>query len=209
MSQASQCNGRRTRKEIDMNKIIVFLSTAVLIFGISGGASASLVDQGNGTIYDDAGDVYWYKDLSVFRDKTYQEQLDLIEAIPGSNFHLASYAEMDALFSQYSATEIGNAFTRSGQHPSGYGTQHYDWYGRYESTADADPYHYVAQVWHETKQDVWDRNPLEFLETADSVRDWFGAWVTSNTALVPVPAALWLLGSGLIGLAALRRKIKM
>jgi len=32
-----------------------------------------------------------------------------------------------------------------------------------------------------------------------------GAWVTSNA---PLPGAVWLLGSGLIGIVGIRRKIK-
>jgi hypothetical protein len=33
-------------------------------------------------------------------------------------------------------------------------------------------------------------------------------WYTANTATVPIPGAVWLLGSGLVGLAGLRRKFK-
>ncbi len=36
----------------------------------------------------------------------------------------------------------------------------------------------------------------------------FGSAVSDNFAMVPIPGALWLLGSGLIGLIGLRRKFK-
>jgi len=36
----------------------------------------------------------------------------------------------------------------------------------------------------------------------------YGLGSTEGTGSVPVPAAIWLLGSGLLGLAGIRRKIK-
>lgn len=38
--------------------------------------------------------------------------------------------------------------------------------------------------------------------------DWAGLNFTLNTAPVPIPGAVWLLGSGIVGLAALRRKVQ-
>jgi hypothetical protein len=190
-----------------MKRIGIFLSAAALIFITAGGVNAALVDQGNGTIYDGAR--YWYKDLSAFVGYDYADQLAIIDAIPGTNFHLASFSEMNALFSQNVASEIGNAFTQSGEHTSGFGTHWHAWGGRYESTADADPYHYFSEVKQRQDNFNWDMGPLETWEISDSEESaWYGAWVASNTALVPIPSALWLLGSGLIGIVGFSRKYK-
>ena len=41
-----------------------------------------------------------------------------------------------------------------------------------------------------------------------SLNDWavFGVWSGANVSTVPVPAAIWLFGSGLIGLVGMRKK---
>jgi len=58
-------------------------------------------------------------------------------------------------------------------------------------------------------------NPNIFLEIMDyssPTADWFTGYLdfpaTTTSSAVPVPGAVWLFGSGLIGLAGLRRKMK-
>jgi hypothetical protein len=198
-------------KEGYMNRIVIFLCAAVLIFVTVGGVSAALVDQGNGTIYDNnVGGKYWYKDLSTFVGYDYAETIDLIEAIPGTNFHLATAEEMTALW-LYEASDIGNAFTQSGEYPSSFGTTHYHtWGGRYESTEGADPNsHYFSEVRQRQDNFNWDKGPLETYDIPDNQESsWYGAWVASDTALVPIPSAILLLGSGLIGIIGIRRKFR-
>lgn len=48
------------------------------------------------------------------------------------------------------------------------------------------------------------KDPLEFYETYASDFDWIGSYLV-RPAAVPLPAAAWLLGSGLLGLAGLAR----
>jgi hypothetical protein len=196
-------------KEGYMNKIVIFfLCAATLIFVTVGGVNAALVDLGNGNIYDDAGDgKYWYKNLSAFVGKTYDETIEFINAIPGTNAHLATIEEMTALW-LYSASAIGSLFTQSGEYTSGFGTHYHVWGGRYEETADEDPYHYTAIVQQRQDNFSWDQGPLSTYEVSDSEKYWFGAWVASDTPIVPISSTLLLLGSGLIGIIGIRRKFR-
>ena len=42
----------------------------------------------------------------------------------------------------------------------------------------------------------------------DGFESWYGSWVSDSYTVVPIPAAVWLFGSGLIGLAGMARRKK-
>ena len=52
----------------------------------------------------------------------------------------------------------------------------------------------------------WDPVTFTMNKGTDTTTDYFAAITVANAPAVPVPAAVWLLGSGLIGVIGLRRK---
>jgi hypothetical protein len=160
-----------------MNKMLFFLFVAAMVIGICGGAVAALTDQGDGTIYDDITGLYWYAGLAHFTAMTYQQQLDMIDDLGWG--HLATHDEMQDLWSNYSASEIGSVFIRSGDYTSSYGTYYYAWHGRFELQA-AEGEHCVAWIRMRLSNGKWFREvltdwALDDSETMDSV----GVWVAS------------------------------
>jgi hypothetical protein len=195
-----------------MNRIIIFLSATALVFVTAASINADLVPQGNGTLYDNVNEMYWFKDLNSFAKLTYDEQLTMITNI-GYGFHLATYEEMYDLFFEYTAPQLGAAFDVSGPDWTEGAYSYHIWQGRYESVPDTPSgYHYTGYFRQRIEDpDWWQWGTVGDLESGKmNDTNWqydMGAWVTSESP-IPVPTTLLLFGSGLIGIVGIRRKIK-
>lgn len=64
----------------------------------------------------------------------------------------------------------------------------------------------VAQIFDTINPQFSDHYNASNYEYADSSYGWLGAYMVADSAPVPVPGAVWLLGSGLLGVFGLRRK---
>jgi len=152
-----------------------------------------------GVTYDNQSDLYWVSDLSMFNNLTYDAQITAIEnsTLGDFDWHMASLDEMLSLWGNYDPSELIAGFSPSV----------YDYYnGRYDSisTSNTDS-HLVAMVRNINPPSKY---PLgnDYYVSDSLVSPNFGAWAVANTAPVPEPATMLLLGTGLIGLAGMGRK---
>jgi hypothetical protein len=177
------------------------LTTAVLAFGVSFGAQASLISSGPLTVYDSAQTLTWTKDANL------NGQMDWTTAVAwANNLDYAGYTDwvlpnIDQLTTQFS-TNLGEAAGSSiaDSHNDSYNlftnVQSY----AYWSGSESAPNSALA----------WDYNTLLGLQQINTVAYGFYAWAVRPgdiaASSVPVPAAVWLFGSGLIGLASFSRR---
>jgi hypothetical protein len=204
-----------------VKKFLVFLGALIVLIGSPYGANAALVSMTNASgdmvVWDDTADQYWYGDLSDFTLQTYSSQLTNIDNLNDpsdpyfgfGDWHMASYEEMLDLW-EYDQYDIYPEFLPSIEYPI---EDEAYWKGRYDSTGPTPDTHYAAYVFGEDS--VWwayDQSTLTELWPSDSLASSeLGAWVTSAgqpVQPVPEPAAILLLSSGLLGLAALRRRFR-
>lgn len=218
----------------------------VLSIGLSGVAQATLINRGNGMIYDDALDVTWLQDANYAKTSGYDRdgkmnwaaannwaeqliyggykdwRLPTISPVKGSSFNYSlsrvgdtdignnissPNSEMAYMFHE----NLGNlsAYDANGAARGGYsGT---DWgvmnkaffsnlenniyWSGVESTDNSLAWAFTTWSGY---QDLGDKD-LEFHAWAVRAGD-------VNVSAVPVPAAVWFMGSGLVGLLGLRRK---
>lgn len=203
-----------------MIKFMFHLLVIVVMFLTCGQANATLFDQGN-VIYDDVADRYWVKDLTLFSLQTYAQQQQTIAGLNASpdyqssswgTWHMADAAEIDTLNSYFLQIPYFFAQTDTSGPYFAPGSRH--WWGTYDETA---PY-FEPDIWYKVKHLTFNEDlsvvysgGLEnYIEDDATLAHGVvtGAWVTASASSVPVPAAVWLLGSGLIGLFGLSRKLR-
>lgn len=181
---------------------LLFMAVFLLI---AGPASASLIDQGDGTVWDNTAGLLWYQDLTDFVDQTYGEQIASIGALSGDGWRMATDSDIDLLLDN-SYQEIDASFTNT-RYSSGGSYEYYYYYGRYDKVPDGYVnMHSMMLVRWDTVSATGIDNLSNYLDSSSNDRT--GAWVVKDFSAVPTPAAIWLLGSGLLGLVGVRKKLK-
>jgi hypothetical protein len=196
----------------------VYISFAVIYFLIIGSNSIAFADfsiQGN-TVYDDVSKQYWVRDLSMFSYQTYQQQLSTIANLNTgggysglTNWHMASFQDVWPLFSGQTGVRVDRLFEPSGI--SQYSVPSVTWFGRYEG-ASRPGYHYGggALVSNFYNPETY------FQEYPDNYSGYtvLSAWVIAaapatnpDSTPTPIPPAFLLMGSGLVGMVAYRRRL--
>lgn len=208
-------------------KRIITLSLLLILVLIGGSnAQADLIPVGNGLVFDNDEARYWYQDLSQFTDMTYAEQISAISSLSlapvtghsWGTFRMATLADMQSLWlwDKNTPAEINDSFVYTDAYEVN-GVWHYQRMGRYDEAYDTsqheftDPGHYYARtvVSIDSNGNIlgYNHNRLDFAWELDNKQfSYIGAWAVADAAPVPVPGAIWLLGTGLIGLAAIRRR---
>ncbi len=211
-----------------MKKKYVLLLILLSVFGVVATAQATLLEVGDGVVYDEVSDLYWYQDLTAFASRTYDEQildipdLTVADSNPDDVYSWGSWrmAEREEILglNDYLPHIIGGVFvptyteTASGVEPVE------DWDARYVdpgSVGDPDINQVGAfRVYHRLP---YHNNPESWSSYIDQAYPgysgiYMGAWVVStpvsSTPAVPEPTTLMLLCTGLVGLAFFRSRKK-
>ncbi len=178
---------------------ILAVTLTILVGCTCGSVQAALIDYGGGLIYDSDLDITWYGvpnyDNIVYNDfVTWATTLD-VDGITG--WRLPVINELHHLYYDELGNTLGS-FTNKGPFDS------LD-QGFYSSTVATLPNYYFLWFNHSIFSGAqWEVN------VNDMQADINGLAVHDGNVgcPVPLPGAVWLLGSGLMGLVGLRRKFK-
>lgn len=193
-----------------MKKVTGLIRTGILALGLSTTTQASLFDQGGGLIYDDVLDVTWLQDASFVQTSghdadgamNWQDSLDWVanlsyyDSVRDANWNdwrLPVWADTGSEMQSLWSDTLGNLSSLTNTGPFlNIQIGHY-WAGT--SRGGDDPNGSAWGFLTTYGADNW--APKE--ET-------YYAWAVRDGNVVPVPAAVWLFGSGLLGLITVARR---
>lgn len=204
-----------------MKKKYVLLLILLSVFGVVATAQATLLEVGDGVVYDEVSDLYWYQDLTAFASRTYDEQILYIPdfTVADSNpddvyswgsWRMAEFEEIIGLKNGYSPYIISGVFVPTYTETTSTGSAIVeDWFGRYVSpgsVGDPDINQNGAFRVALYSDGGWISDIIGASPGTSSI--YTGAWVVSSTPAVPEPTTLMLLCTGLVGLAFFRSRKK-
>ena len=186
-------------------------------------------------LYDDINSQYWIKQISLVGTYNQQINAILgfnsgttLISDNWGDWRMAILGDVTDMWSSYSSAELDAAFVNNTSGVNSDGTFRRGWMGRIDEVINGtiNPSHYYAYLYYDpTKANdfVFGAEPTlrdspyfqwlpyqapsawfnEDIAKGDNI----GAWVTATaTAPIPEPATILLIGTGLIGLVAYRRK---
>lgn len=222
-----------------MKRVRVLLLILVAVLGLSGVSNASLWDRGGGLIYDDVLDITWLQDANYAQTSGYDTDGSLpwwFRAVDWADqlvyggyddWRLPTTVDEEYEWGFNGDTTAGYNITSS--------EMGYMYYvnlgnlGAYEiykgprpagtwGLKNTGPFTNLQANWYwsgteyAASPNVWTFNFYDGLQDilAQNGNSFF-AWAVRDGDVdpVPIPGALWLLGSGLVGLIGIRRKIRL
>jgi len=202
------------------------LCAGLLAIGLSTAAQAALVDNGGGFIYDDVLDVTWLQDANYADGKMTWDaaqtwvaglaykgfggwRLPTIEPLDGEVYNMA-YAEDGATDKGYNnssmVSELGYMFYANLGYTSSadsftYGSDENSIFGSSLKPAS----YWSGSEFSGSEAMYFDMS--DGYQSKASETNQFYAWAVhdGNVAPVPIPAAVWLFGSALVGLMGFGR----
>ncbi|MDY6990728.1 MAG: DUF1566 domain-containing protein [Thermodesulfobacteriota bacterium] len=203
-----------------MKSALVFPWLMALVFGVVASANAALVDRGGGLIYDPDFDITWLQDTNYAQTSGYDSDdvMTWYEAMAwAEDLEFAGYDDWrlpDAHNSDGSGPDLGYNVTDSELGHIYYTELGNSAYGPLENTGPFQNLTTVDDYWTRTEQSV----PLVWVFDFDGGHQFYlgkgatnHAWAVrdGDSWPVPIPAAVWLLSSGLIGLVGIKRRFTM
>ncbi len=180
---------------------IKLLTAAVLVFGVSFGAQASLTSSGPLTVFDSDQSLTWTKDANL------NGQMDWATAVAwANNLDYAGYTDwvlptIDQLATQFS-TNLGEA---SGQSIADSHNANYALFDNVQSYM-----YWSGSEYAPIPDTAWLFYTYNGYQSSYYYKDYLQlyAWAVrpGDVAAVPVPGAFWLFGSAMVGLMGLKRR---
>ncbi len=205
-------------KNKKMMRIMLGVSLCLMIFSVANVSFAALINKGD-MFYDDQSGLYWYDPIYFLhnlsnsssrsvREASVQLLFDDVEAflVTNVNWRWATDPEVQMLYD--GSLGIANLEQIIGTHTGVADRGSFVWMGMCQlhndhnlasglgANADNTFLEYTVTVGPPLYN-----APLYYPEYST-----VGAWIVSTS--VPIPSAVWLLGSGLLGLVGLRRKFR-
>jgi PEP-CTERM motif len=223
-------NGTINEKGEIMNKLLIGLGVVVLLFTGGTNTNASLITYSDDVVYDNVANKYWFRDLSLFPDKTYDEQITLIDSHSFTHeyrdgWRMANSSEYNRLLSNGVPSIMAFFAPTTIQINQNNTAQNIKYYrGRLHDDV-SDEMNTVVGFFY---KNYWPGTGINYYSpvvTSESTANiYYGAWVVAdalhdtlepkwiaaqaNPTPTPEPATILLLGTGVIGLVGIRNRKK-
>jgi hypothetical protein len=201
-------------------KLLAVLATGVFILGMAGMAGAAIIDlpdvKGIGYFYDTVTKYTWMDVDNAYVGKSFNEAET---AIKGTIWQIATYDVLKTMLDQVPGGDAFDHYSKI----MGYTTEGDPVYrviqGNYEN-GDSSKLSYASAWMIEGDSGWayvdpipscipgWDGIPWSRDTEISSIGVWVFTKETVCPSTVPIPAAAWLLGSGLVGLFGARKKMR-
>jgi len=184
-----------------------FLATLVLSIGLSTGAQAALFDRGSGMVYDSTLDITWAADANLAKTLgisadgkmtwdgavTLTSELNKLDLGGHSDWRLPTLGA-----GNQADNEMGHLFDVDLAGAATHGVINIQDLNYWSGTKSSSPDKALSFAFKDGTQSTSDKGSL------------FYTWVVHNGDVskmspIPVPAAIWLFGSGLIALLGVKR----
>ena len=195
-------------------KVRIRILMGLMLLGLSGVTQAALFDRGGGMIYDDVLDITWLQDANQGGSMNWDDSVAWAGALEFGGFDDWRLASMDVngdntIINCNGASEVACRDNELGYmfYQNLMGSFFDDLTGDQGLFTNIQSNHWSGTEFAPNPSNALVYNFVGGDQFSVTKGNLYGAWAVraGDVAVVPVPGAVWLLGSGLLGLAGLRR----